>query len=76
MTTEKTATKRIILDFSSSTVDDIDTLKDKIGMKSRTELIRYALGLLALTTEQKEAGFKMQFRKDDEIVTVAMPIFG
>ena len=68
--------KRIILDFTPEIMDEIDSLKDSVGVKSRTELIRYALGLLALTTEQKKEGFKMQFKKGNEIVNVAMPMLG
>ena len=68
--------KRIILDFTPEIMDEIDSLKDSVGVKSRTELIRYALGLLSLTAEQKKEGFKMQFKKGNEIVSVAMPMLG
>ena len=69
-------TKRIILDFSPEVMEEIDILKDSMGVKSRAELIRFALGLLNLTTEKKKNGYVMQFKKDDKIVDVAMPFLG
>jgi metal-responsive CopG/Arc/MetJ family transcriptional regulator len=69
-------TKRIILDFSPEVMDEIDILKDTLGVKSRAELIRYALGLLDLTMEKRQDGFAMQFRKGEQVVDVAMPILG
>lgn len=69
-------TKRIILDFSPEVMEEIDILKDSMGVKSRAELIRFALGLLNLTTEKKKEGYVMQFKKDDKIVDVAMPFLG
>ena len=69
-------TKRIILDFSPDVMHEIDTLKDTMGVKSRSELIRYALGLLDLTAEKRRDGFTLQFKKDDQIIDVAMPLLG
>jgi len=72
----KKTKKRIILDFSPEIMKEIDDLQESLGVKSRGELIRFALGLLDLTTEKKKDGYKMQFRKEDKIIDVAMPLFG
>lgn len=72
----KKAKKRIILDFSPEVMNEIDILQENLGVKSRGELIRYALGLLDLTTEKKKDGYTMQFRKEDQVIDVAMPLFG
>lgn len=72
----KKAKKRIILDYSDDVMADIDALKDNLGVSSRADLVRFALGLLDLATEKTKDGYKMQFRKGDSVVDVALPLLG
>lgn len=67
----KSTTKKIILDFNEDAANNIDNLKERLGLKSRTELFRYALALLDLTEEKRREGYKLQFRKGNSVTEVA-----
>jgi len=62
------------MDFTPEVMKEIDELKDDLGLKSRTEMIRYAVGLLKTVSEMKRDGYSMQFKKGDEIVAIVLPI--
>ena len=72
----KKTKKRIILDYSEDVMAEIDTLKEKLGVSSRADLVRFALGLLDLTTEKTKDGYTMQFKKGDSVIDVALPLRG
>ena len=67
----KSTKKKIILDFTEEAANNIDNLKDRLGFKTRTELIRHALALLDFTDEKRREGYKLQFRKGNNVTEVA-----
>lgn len=71
MSYQATSKKRVILDFNEEAAENLDKLKDRLGVKTRTELIRHALALLDIADEKKREGYKLQFRKGDSVTEVA-----
>ena len=67
----QSAKKRIVLDFNEEAADNIDKLKDRLGFKTRTDLIRHALALLDMADEKKREGYKLQFKKGHSILELA-----
>ena len=66
----------ITVKFSSETMKEFDALHKDMGVKSKADLINYALSLLSLYNDQRKEGFKIQFKKGNEVVEVAMPPVG
>lgn len=61
------APRRVIMDFEQDDMDRIDALKSRMRCVSRTELIRRALGLMAVTEKYTSQDYAIQFIKGDEI---------
>lgn len=64
---------RVQLDFSEEAFKTLKTLKDRLGAKTNTEVIRQGLGVLRWIVEERSAG-KQILSKDDkevkELVTI------
>ncbi len=65
---------RIVLDFNDQGIENLDLLKEKMGIKTRTELVRHALALLDVTQENQKEGYKLTFKKGDKIKEI-IPFF-
>jgi CII-binding regulator of phage lambda lysogenization HflD len=66
--------KRVVLDLTPDVAQKLQDLKESIGAKSQTEVVRYALGLLVLTDKYQKDSYVLQFSKDGEVIKVAMPL--
>ncbi|ULA61628.1 MAG: hypothetical protein LZF60_340169 [Nitrospira sp.] len=68
------ATKiRIILDLDADAADRVDQLAKSLRLKRRTDVIRYALGLLGLFQDNREQGYELLLRKGQETIRVVVP---
>jgi hypothetical protein len=71
MTTLEKVKTRVVLDFDEDAAKNLDLLKDRLGSKTRTDLIRRALALLEFSEERKKDGYTMQFRKGKTITEIS-----
>ena len=67
----KVGKTRVILDFNEEAAENMDLLKDRLGAKTRTDLVRRALALLDFSEEKKRDGYKMLFKKGDTLTEVS-----
>jgi len=71
MKTKTSSKTRVILDFNEDAAQNLDKLKDLLGARTRTDLVRRSLALLEFSEEKKREGYKMQFKKGDTITEVS-----
>ena len=71
MITQTSNKTRVILDFNEEAARNLDRLKDLLGARTRTDLVRRALALLEFSEEKKRDGYKLQFKKGDTITEVS-----
>jgi len=64
--------KRIILDLSEDGMKKVDDLKQKLGLKTRPEVARYALGLTGTVQGYIDDGYTLQFSKGGEAIKVIL----
>jgi len=62
---------RVVLELNNNGIENLDKLKERMGIKTRTELIRHALALLDIAQEKQKDGYRLQFKKGDSITEVA-----
>ena len=67
---------RMVLDLTPEVTREIEKLKDSLKVKSRTELIRYALGLLVCVVQHKREGYQIHLVKGNEVSKVIIPVIG
>jgi len=64
--------KRIILDLSEDGMKKVDDLKQKLGLKTRTEVARYALCLTGTLQGYIDDGYTLQFSKGGKAIKVIL----
>lgn len=69
--TSKINRTRVILDFNEEAAKNMDQLKDLLGAKTRTDLVRRALALLEYSEEKKRDGYTMLFKKGNSVTEVS-----
>lgn len=67
----KVSKTRVILDFNDEAAKNMDLLKDRLGVKTRTDLVRRALALLDFSEEKKRDGYQLLFKKGDTLTEVS-----
>lgn len=68
--------KRIILDIPEEARKDLDDMVRILPVRSKTELVRYALGLMVFLVKRKKEGYEILVRKGDETSRLVMPFLG
>jgi len=67
--------KRLQFEFSQDAVERLNNLKKDTEASSKTEVIRNSLRVYEYITSMINKGYRLEFRKDKKIVTVApLPI--
>jgi hypothetical protein len=59
MPTTESSTKRIQFEVNEDRVEDIEELKHKLDLRTKTDLMNNALALLSWAVKQKEEGRKI-----------------
>ena len=67
--------KRLQFEFSQDSVERLNNLKKDTEASSKTEVIRNSLRVYEYITSMINEGYRLEFKKDKKIVTVApLPI--
>ena len=66
---------RLQFDFGHEGVQELDRLKDELGLTSRVDVVKQALGLLQWAVEAKRDGWELLIEKRDEQRVVVLPSF-
>jgi len=67
--------KRLQFEFSQDAVERLNNLKKDTEASSKTEVIRNSLRVYEYITSMINEGYRLEFKKDKKIVTVApLPI--
>ena len=66
---------RFTIEFSEKADEELKTVADRLGVKSKVEVLRKALALLNYVTEEQQEGFKIILENESkkskkEIVTI------
>jgi len=64
--------KRIILDLSEDSMKKVDDLKQRLGLKTGSEVVRYALGLTGTVRDYIDDGYTLSFSKGGEEIMVIL----
>jgi len=64
--------KRVILDLSEDSMKKVDDLKQRLGLKTRPEVVRYALGLTGTVRDYIDDGYTLSFSKGGEEIMVIL----
>lgn len=65
--------QRIIFELTPEVQNKIEKLKKSVGVTTNAGLIRYALGLLECVDQYKKEEYTVQFKKDNEVVSIVFP---
>jgi hypothetical protein len=67
--------KRIVLEFSPGRVQELESMRQKLGMENRKDLFNYALGLLEWAIAKREEGFVIMVGNHEEnrFIEISMP---
>lgn len=71
MKTQVNSKTRVILDFNEEAAKNLDKLKEILGARTRTDLVRRALALLEFTEEKRRDGYKLLFKKGNDTTEVS-----
>ena len=60
----------VTLDFNEEAAENMDLLKERLGVETRTELVRRALVLLDYTEEKKQEGYRLFLKRGDSVIGI------
>ena len=72
MNAQTSSKTRVILDFNEEAAKNLDKLREQLGARTRTDLVRRALALLEFYEERKRDGYTMQFKKGDTVTAISI----
>lgn len=64
---------RVQLDFGPEETRKLDAVKEEMGLTSRVEVVKHALGLLEWVVERRKNGWELIFEKGEEQRVVVLP---
>lgn len=64
---------RVILDLDGDAADHIDKMMLALKLKRRTEVLRYAIGLLSEFVDYRAMGYDLLFRKGKDVIRMVVP---
>lgn len=64
---------RIILDLDEEAAQHVDAMMKSLKLKRRTEVIRYAIGLLTEYSAYKSKGYHLLFKKGSDVIRLVVP---
>jgi len=71
------ADTRVQFDFTEAALNELDALKEELGVKTRAEVVRYALRLMQWLIQQITNGGRILVeRKNGEVQSVVFPFLG
>jgi len=67
--------RRVVLEFSSEKVEQIDSMKAKLQLATRKEMFNYAIGLLDWAIRQREKGYVIMVgdHERERYIQLSMP---
>lgn len=71
-----TKKNRVILDIPKEAMNELKFIMETLDIKSKTEIVRYSLGLMSLIIKQRKKGYDVLLKKGDDVAKVIMPFLG
>ncbi len=70
------ADTRVQFDFTDAALQELDSLKASVGVKTRAEVIRYALRLMQWLIQQMAQGGRILVERNGQVEGVVFPFLG
>ena len=64
---------RIVFELNEDDVEAFDNISQAIGLKRRTEVLRYAIGLLETCAPYLKDGYEIKLQKEESVVKIVVP---
>lgn len=67
---------RVQFDFTDTALQELDGLKQSLGVKTRAEVIRYSLRLMQWLIQQITQGGRILVERNGQVESVVFPFLG
>jgi len=70
------ADNRVQFDFTDAALQELDGLKETVGVRTRAEVIRYSLRLMQWLIQQMSQGGRILVERNGKVESVVYPFLG
>jgi hypothetical protein len=67
---------RVQFDFTDAALEELDGLKEAVGVRTRAEVIRYSLRLMQWVIQQMAQGGRILVERNGQVESVVFPFLG